>query len=278
MIDLHGKVAIVTGANRYRGIGRSSALALARVGADVVVTGRERPIEGYPEAERAMGWRGAQSVAEEVQALGRRALALPLDVTDRDQVQQTVRRTLAELGRLDFLVNNAGAPGTRDRVPVVDLDEDVWDEVLRVNLTGAMICSKYAAREMIRQGQGGSIVNISSISGHRTLAKWAAYCASKYGITALTQAMALELGPHGIRVNAVCPGATDTERRGGFAKEANQWGVSVEEARERLARSIPLGKIGTPEDMANMVVFLCSEMAGMVTGQSINVCGGMQMN
>ena len=189
-----------------------------------------------------------------------------------------IQRTIAELGRLDILVNNAGAPNARDRVPVVDLDEDVWEEVLRVNLTGAMICSKYAAREMIRQARGGSIVNISSISGHRTLAKWAAYCASKYGLHALTQAMALELAPHGIRVNAVCPGATDTERRAGFAREASQWGVSLEEARERLARSIPLGRIGTPEDMANMVVFLCSDMAGFVTGQAINVCDGMQMN
>lgn len=274
-VDLTGKVAIVTGAGRYNGIGRGIALALADAGADVVVTARYRSPETYPEYERALGWRGVESVAEEIRAMGRRALPLWVDVADRDQVIGMVERTLAEFGRIDILVNNAAAPRGRDRVPVVDLEEDAWDEVLRVNLTGTFLCSKYVAQVMVRQGQGGKIINISSIAGRRGNPRMGAYSTSKFGLQGFTQVLAMELAPAGINVNAVCPGLIETERMSDWgAYEAGVWGVSLEEARRRVIEQIPLRRTGTVEDVANLVVFLASDRAGYITGQTINVCGG----
>ena len=260
-----GKVAIVTGAGRMRSIGRPIAVELARAGCDVVVTGTGRPPERFPPDEVAAGWRDIDSVADEIRALGRRALPVVCDVADSDAVDRLVQQTAEELGRVDILVNNAGAARGGDRVPVVDLDIEVWDRVLRVNLYGTFYLSRAVARLLVESGRGGSIVNISSIAGKLGSANTAAYGASKAAIGALTASMAMELGTAGIRVNAICPGVVDTSRMDDIPK-GEPW--------ERVVDAIPLGRAGTGEDVAWATTFLCSDQGSWVTGQQWNVDGG----
>jgi 3-oxoacyl-[acyl-carrier protein] reductase len=264
---LEGKVAVVTGAGRMRSIGRPIAVELARAGCDIVLTGTGRAPDRYPEHEQAVGWRDIDSVADEIRALGRRVLAVVSDVAEADAVDALVQRTLAEMGRVDIVVNNAGAARGPDRVPVVEMDVDVWRHVIDVNLHGTFLMSRAFGRVLVEQGDGGSIVQISSIGGKMMAARTAAYAASKAGIHALTCAMASELGEHGVRVNAVCPGIIDTYRMDDVGR-GERW--------EQLLRaSVPLGRAGTGEDIANMVVFLCSDQGAWISGQLYTVDGGM---
>ncbi len=200
LTGLDGKVAIVTGAGRMRSIGRPIAVELARAGCDIVITGTGRHPDRYPDDEKAAGWRDIDSVADEVRALGRRALPVVSNVADADAVDTLVEQVMGELGRVDILVNNAGAARGSDRVPVVDLAVDDWRTVIDVNLNGTFYMSRAFGRHMVDRGEGGSIVNISSIAGKMMGANTAAYSASKAGIHALTSAMAQELGRcHGAR-------------------------------------------------------------------------------
>lgn len=263
---LEGRVALVTGAGRMRSIGRATALELARAGCDVVVTGTGRSADRRPSDEVEAGWRDAESVAEEVRGLGRRALAATLDVTDAAAVEALAQRVTDELGRVDVVVNNASAARGPDQVPVLDLDPAVFDELLRVNTTGTMLVSQAFARRLVEQGDGGSIVNIASISAKTADARFAAYAASKAAVLALTSSMAKELAPHGVRVNAVCPGLVETQR------VSDIW--SSGRAPRYVEANIPLGRAGTPTDIASTVVFLCSDAAAWVTGQQWNVDGG----
>ena len=266
MKELEGKVAIVTGAGRMRSIGRPIAVYLARAGANVVLTGTGRPPERYPDDEKAAGWKDIESVAEEVRAEGAEALALVSDVSDEAACEELVRRTLAEFGRLDIVVNNAGAARGEDRVPITDLPYAAWKKVLVTNLDGTFLLSRAAARQLVAQGQGGSIVNISSIASKLASANNGAYSASKAGINALSHAMAMELAPHKVRVNAVCPGIIDTARMDDLGR-GEQW--------ERTIRSlIPLGYAGDGTECAEMVLFLVSDRGKWITGQAINVDGG----
>lgn len=264
---LEGKVAVVSGAGRMRSIGRPIAVELARAGCDLVLTGTGRPPERYPADEQAAGWRDIDSVADEVRALGRRALAVVSDVADAAAVDALVSRTLDAFGRVDFIVNNAGAARGEDRAAVVDLALDAWRKVIDVNLNGTFYMSRAFGRALIEQGQGGSIVNISSVGGKLMAAQTAAYAASKAGIHALTCAMAAEVGPHGVRVNAICPGIIDTYRMDDVGR-GEQW--------QRLIESyVPLRRAGTGVDVANMTVYLCSEQGSWISGQLYNVDGGM---
>lgn len=267
MRALEGKVAVVTGAGRMRSIGRPIAVELARAGCDVVLTGTGRPPERYPDDERAAGWRDIDSVADEVRALGRRAIPVVSDVADADAVDRLVARTLDELGRVDIVVNNAGAARGEDRVPVIDLPVDVWNTVLRVNLDGTFLMSRAFGRALVDQGEGGSIVNISSVAGKLLAARTAAYSASKAGIHALTSAMAEELGPEQIRVNAICPGIVDTYRLDDMGR-GERWDATI-------AHQIPLGRAGAGEDIAWMTVYLCSDQGSWISGQLYTVDGGM---
>ena len=158
---LTGKVAIVTGAGRYRGIGRHIALALARNGADVVVTGSGRPQESFPPAEREIGWRDIDSVADEIKALGRRALQIVVDITKPDECDRLVAEAKHEFGRIDILVNNAAAGRGRDRVPLLDLEESEWRRVLGVNLNGTFLVTKAVGRALVEQGEGGRICSMT---------------------------------------------------------------------------------------------------------------------
>jgi len=266
LTGLDDKVAVVTGGGRMRSIGRPIAVELARAGCDVVLTGTGRPPERYPDDEKAAGWRDIDSVADEVRALGRRALAVVSDVSDPDAVDTLTQRVVDEFGRVDIVVNNAGAARGDDRVPVVDLPVEQWRTVIDVNLNGSFYMSRAFGQRLVAQGDGGSIVNISSIGGKMMAARTAAYAASKAGIHALTCAMATELGGDGIRVNAICPGIIDTYRLDDIPRG---------EAFDNLvSRSIPLGRAGAGEDIAWMTVYLCSDQGSWITGQLYTVDGG----
>jgi NAD(P)-dependent dehydrogenase (short-subunit alcohol dehydrogenase family) len=282
MYDLSGKVAIVTGAGGRHGIGRAIALRLAQEGADVAVTDIQRGPEAIRPEDRLAGWQGLPSVVSEVEALGREALGLFSDVSDSAQVADMVSRALARFGRIDILVNNAGSQPGRDRVPVVDLEEDAFDEVMRVNVRGTFLCSKAVARHMVRRGGGGKIVVISSSAGKRGRARFAAYCASKFALIGFTQSLAQELGPHRINVNAICPGLVDTERTDFIAAALVPEGQSAEEYRVMMIReraaSIPLGRVAIGDDIARMAAFLASRESDYITGLSISVSGGSEMS
>jgi len=262
---LQGKVAVVTGAGRMRSIGRPIAVELARAGCRVVLTGTGRDPEHYPDDEKRSGWRDIASVAEEVQAVGSQALPLISNVADLSAVDDLVSATLEEFGRVDFVVNNAGAARGSDRVPVVDLEPDAWHKVMNVNLNGTFYMSRAFGRALIDQGEGGAIVNISSIAGKALPPNTAAYASSKAAIQALTASMAQEVGRYDIRVNAICPGIIDTYRMDDIGRT---------EAWQRMLKVIPLGRPGSGEDIANMVAFLCSEQGAWITGQAYNVDGG----
>jgi NAD(P)-dependent dehydrogenase (short-subunit alcohol dehydrogenase family) len=266
LTGLDEKVAVVTGAGRMRSIGRPIAVELARAGCDVVLTGTGRAPERYPDHEREAGWRDIDSVADEVRALGRRALPLVSDVSDPDAVDALAQRIVDEFGRVDIVVNNAASARGDDRVPVVDLPIEEWRTVIDVNLNGTFFMSRAFGQRMVAQGEGGNIVNISSIGGKMMAARTAAYSASKAGIHALTCAMASELGGAGIRVNAICPGIIDTFRLDDIPR-----GEAFD---TMIARQIPLGRAGAGEDIAWMTVYLCSEQGSWITGQLYTVDGG----
>ncbi len=192
-----------------------------------------------------------------------------------------VRQALDRFGRIDILVNNAAAPAGQDRVPVVDLDEESWDLVQRVNVKGTFLCCRAVARAMIERGQGGKIINMSSLLGKQGRARYAAYSASKFAIRGFTQALALELAPHGINVNAIYPGLIDTDRLDDIAAALTPEGVPGHAFRkqmlERRISSIPLGRVGDVSDVASVAAFLASSESDYLTGLAIPVAGGSYM-
>ena len=266
LTGLDGTVAVVTGAGRMRSIGRPIAVHLARAGCDVVLTGTGRSPSDYPTDEREAGWRDIESVADEVRAEGRQAMTAVSDVSDPDAVEALAAAVIERFGRVDVLVNNAGASKGDDRKAVTEVDPALWRKVIDVNLNGAFYMSRTFGRLMVEAGRGGSIVNISSIAGKRLSPFTAAYAASKAGLQALTACMAQEAADAGVRVNAVCPGIVDTSRMDDLGRD---------EAWQQIIRAnVPLGRAGTGDDIAHIVVYLCSEQAAWITGQSWNVDGG----
>ena len=282
MYDLSGKVAVVTGAGGRHGIGRAIALRLAEEGADVVVTDIQRSTDRMREEDRQAGWRGLPSVVDEIEGLGRQSMGLFSDVTDGDQVDDMVNQTIERFGKIDILVNNAGSQPGADRVLVVELGEEAFDEVMRVNVRGTYLCSKAVAIHMIERGGGGKMIVISSGAGKQGIARYAAYCASKFALIGFTQALAHEMAPHRVNVNAICPGLVNTERVDFIAAALAAEGESAEEHRAMMVRaraeSVPLGRIAEAGDIARMAAFLSSSESDYVTGLSISVSGGSQMN
>lgn len=278
MYDLTDKVALVTGAASKRGFGRAIATRLAREGADVVVTGRAA--SPHRNREQQDGWSGLDAVVDEIKALGRVAFAVTGDITKSDEVDKMVTDAVNKFGRIDILVNNAGIHtfATIDKI-----SNEIWDQNISVNLTGTFYCSRAVARAMMKRGKGGKIINIASVNGKAGSGSGSsAYCASKFGVIGLTQSFALELAPHKINVNSVCPTLADTDMAWeNFETEAKRDGITVPEAMGRLiqrrAATIPLRRLVTGEDVANMVAFLASREADYITGQSINVDGGFLM-
>lgn len=279
MRGLEGKVALVTGAGRKRGIGRAIALRLAEEGCHVAVSGFPRDPSTYPPHEQAESWRGTASVADEVTALGRRSFAYDADVTAADQVGALVEGTVAALGGIDILVNNAALPSEAGATGLLDFDDEVWYRNVDVNLNGLYLVTKAAGRVMREADKGGCIVNISSMAGRVGLANYGAYCATKFGMIGLTQQLAMELAPHRIRVNCVCPGSTDTDMMDGtFGRTAARVGIDPEQARKGTISRIPMGRQGRAEEQAAAVAYLASDDASFVTGQTINVDGGSRMD
>ncbi len=236
MYDLNGKIALVTGAGGRHGIGRSIALRLAEEGANLVVTDVEASETAIRAEDRQAGWAGLPSVVEEIESKGRQALGLFSDVSDGAQVADMVARTLDQFGHIDILVNNAGSRPGKDRVPVLELDEEAFDEVQRVNVRGTYLVSRAVATHMVNRGGGGKIINIASGAGKRGIARYAAYCASKFAVIGFTQAMAQEMAPNRINVNAICPGLVDTERVDFIASALAPEGESSEEFRADMVR------------------------------------------
>jgi 3-oxoacyl-[acyl-carrier protein] reductase len=247
MIRLDGRVAIVTGASQ--GIGRDCALALAEHGADVALLARTRE--------------KLEAVAEELRQLGRRALALPTDVTEADQVNTAIARVLSEWGRIDILVNNAGL--TRDAL-LLRMKREDWDLVLRTNLTSVFLCCQAVLPTMLR-ARYGRIINITSVMGQMGNVGVSNYAASKAGIIGFTKALAREVASRNITVNAVAPGFIDTAMTRALS----------DEVRRQMLALIPLQRMGTGADVAAGVLFLASEEAGYITGHVLNINGGLYM-
>jgi NAD(P)-dependent dehydrogenase (short-subunit alcohol dehydrogenase family) len=257
MSMLQDKIVLVTGAGS--GIGRATALAMAEAGASV--------------AAADIDLAAAQRTAEQAAGNARRAIAIEADCGDVASIDVMVARTVAELGQLDVIVNNAGV--TR-YAQIMDLTEADWDRIHRVNAKGVFFCLQRAAREMIAQG-GGRIINIASISGRAYPgASNAAYAASKGAVISLTWMAAQQLGRHNINVNAICPGVTRTELGARNAVErAAERGITVAELQAQQEAGIPIGRANQPEDIAAMAVFLASPGARNITGQAYNVDGGL---
>jgi NAD(P)-dependent dehydrogenase (short-subunit alcohol dehydrogenase family) len=246
--ELAGKVALVTGGTS--GIGRDTAILFAKSGAKVVVAGRREP-EG-------------EETVELVRAAGGNGLFVRTDVSKAAEVDALIRKTLEKFGRLDIAFNNAGIEGVW--VPMVNQSEEDFDRTININLKGVWLCLKYEIRQMLKQGGGGAIVNMSSIAGLVGSAGAAVYCASKHGVLGLTKTAALETARSGIRINAVCPGAIETsmaERLFG-APEVHQYVLGFH----------PIGRFGTPAEVAEAVVWMCSDRASFMTGQSLVLDGG----
>jgi 3-oxoacyl-[acyl-carrier protein] reductase/meso-butanediol dehydrogenase/(S,S)-butanediol dehydrogenase/diacetyl reductase len=261
-----------------RGIGRAIAVRLAEDGADVVVTAVARPHEDFPEHERHAAWRGTVSVANEIRDLGRKALPLDVDVTDPDAVQAMADRTLLEFGRIDILVNNAGLAIVSGKKDLWDVDEDEWDREIDVNLNGVFHCCKSVAAALVEQKQGGRIVNISSLAGRAAQPQYGGYTPGKFAVVGITQALALELAPHGVTVNCIAPGSTDTDMMDGtFRRTGERLGVPFDVVKGAVTRFIPLGRQADPSEIASVVSYLCSPAAAYITGQTIGVDGGLVM-
>jgi NAD(P)-dependent dehydrogenase (short-subunit alcohol dehydrogenase family) len=246
---LAGKVALVTGAQQ--GIGKAIALAYGREGASVVIN--------YLDNQTA-----AEEIASQIRTLGQRAVPIAGDVAQAADVRRMVAAG-ESLGGIDILVNNAGIFPC---VEFLDMTEAQWDEVLNVNLKGTFLCTQAVAQKMVERGRAGAVINLASSAAFRSSPRGVHYVASKAGIVGVTRATALELAPYRVRVNAIAPGTTDTAQP--------RYGMSEEEL-QAAGRQVPLGRMGTPEDVADLAVFLASEEARHITGQTLHVNGGQYL-
>jgi len=271
---LEDKVAIVTGCARERGIGRAIAMRLARDGAHIVAADYCRSIPEYPDAKFGQAAE-LESLVADIRKLGRRAIAVKVDVTDEVEVSAMAEVAAKELGRVDILCNNAG--GGVGGGPVVQQPLDSWNRTVAINLTGTFLCSKHVAPKMIAAGNGGRIINTASIAGKRGGPGMAAYCAAKHGVIGLTRSLALELGQFGITVNAVCPGFVETQLFEGLINMVGATrNLNREEVLKTFVAQVPMGRMENGDDVADVVAFLASTDGGYMTGQALNICGGVE--
>jgi NAD(P)-dependent dehydrogenase (short-subunit alcohol dehydrogenase family) len=279
MSEFEGKVVLVTGCGRARGMGRAISVAFARAGADVVATDvatggtRNENEEGLEELR--LGWKGLESLAGEIEALGRTALTLEGDVSRAADAERFVAEALARFGRIDVLVNNAAAPHGADRRLLWEVPEEAWDQVIDVNLKGTFLMCRAVLPHMLSR-RGGRIVNMASVSGKRGTQRRGAYTASKFGVIGLTQSLAQEVAAHGITVNAICPGSVDTSRRESTSRREKA--LAEREPGAQTLSLPPTGRIARPDDIARLALFFASEASDHITGQAWNVDGGVVMH
>jgi meso-butanediol dehydrogenase/(S,S)-butanediol dehydrogenase/diacetyl reductase len=275
--QFRGRVALCTGAGRRAGLGAAILRTLAAEACTVVFTDLLEPA-GALAAGHIGTTEEIEQLAAEICRAGGTAASMSLDVRDEAQVEAVIAQTVSRFGRLDFLINNAGVGFLIE--PLTETSEERWRTVLDVNLTGAFLCTKHAARQMIHQRFGGRIVNIASQAAKSGHLHMAAYTASKHGMIGLTRSSALELGVHGITVNAICPNHVTTGlgavQNGYFAK-LRGFADSDEYLKDMRGR-IPLRRVGLPSDTAKACAFLCSDAASYVTGEAMNVSGGIEMH
>jgi NAD(P)-dependent dehydrogenase (short-subunit alcohol dehydrogenase family) len=280
MGKLAGQVVWITGAGRMRGIGAATARRIAEDGGDVVISAIRRAPELLPVHEQEAGWRGVESLAEEIRAIGRRALALDCDVTDTDAVNACVESAERELGPLTGLVNNAGVASEAGAAPIATMNDDLWYKTVDINLNGVYRCCKAAVRAMLAHGRGGAIVNLSSLAGRFGLPNYGGYCATKFGVIGLTQQLAAEVARDGIRVNCVCPGSIDSDMLDGtIARKAAAVGIGFDDFKSTYNHAIiPMGRRGASSELGAAIAFLLGPDASYITGQTINVDGGYRMD
>lgn len=279
MSDLTGKVALVTGAGRHRGLGRAIALRLAEDGANLVVTGLHREPEELPEHEQEMGWTGVNSLAAEIEAMGKQALAFECDLTDKASVADLLQASFEQFGRIDILVNNAAVPSGAGDAPILDMDDDLWYRTVDINLNSVYLVTKAVGNLMRKREDGGSIINISSTAGRRGIPDYGAYCATKFGIIGFTQQCATEMARYGIRVNCVAPGSHSTDMMDGtIGRTAAKFGISTDQVRSGIKSAALMQRQGLPSELAASISFLAGEDASFVTGQTLNVDGGAHMS
>ena len=259
---LKDRIAIITGGGR--GIGRGVALRYAKEGAKLAIVDIQQ--EHLDETAKALDESGA----------GAEYITLQGDVSSGADVQRFFDRTVERFGRLDILVNNAGIGNPP--VPIIDMPEEAWDRTLAVNLKSVFLCSKLAAKQFIKQGGGGRIISVASQAGKTGYAMLTPYCASKAGIILFTQAFAKEVGAHKINVNCVCPGTIDTPLLRGVGLGLENNSALFDRIIGGVLPTIPLGRIGYPEDVAKVITFLASDDADYMTGQAINISGGQEMH
>jgi len=278
MKSLEGRVALITGAASKRGMGHAVAVRLAAEGADVIVLDKyAAPKSIWPGDE---GWGGLDSVVEEVKSLGREALAVVADISDGKAVDDAVAAALKKFGRIDILVHCGGIRGSMT-TPIIELAEDEWQSILDINLTGSFLISRAVARTMVPDGEGKKIVLIGSMAALKGYAGSAGYCASKHGILGLGRTLAAELAQYKINVNVINPGGFETNLRDEqIIKNAKERGISLDEAiEEESAKTgpsgIPLGRLGKPEEIADLVFFLVSDQSKYITGEAILIGGGI---
>ena len=275
--QFHGKVALCTGAGRRAGLGAAILQGLAAEGCAVMFTDLLES-GGSLAAGHIGNKEEIEQLAGEINQGGGAAACMSMDVRDEAQVAAAIAATVARFGRLDILINNAGVGFLIE--PVIETSEERLRTIIDVNLTGAFLCTKHAALQMIRQGQGGRIVNIASQAAKSGHLHMAAYTASKHGMIGLTRSSALELGPHGITVNAICPNHVTTGlgavQNAYFAKLRGF--ASTDDYLADMRQRIPLRRVGLTTDTAKACTFLCSDAASYVTGEAMNVSGGVEMH
>ena len=279
MSEFDGKTVMITGCARARGVGRAIAVAFARAGADVVATDvasggtRNENEEGLEEIR--LGWKGLESLAAEIEGLGRRVVTLVGDVSRSADADRMVAEALGRFGRLDVLVNNAAAPHGADRRLVWEVPEEAWDAVLGVNLKGVYLMCRAAVPHMLAR-RSGRIINMASVSGKRGTPRRGAYTASKFGVIGLTQVLAQELASHGITVNAICPGSVDTSRRESTSRRERA--LAENDPHAQVLSLPPTGRVARPDDIARLAVFFAADESDHITGQAWNVDGGTVMH
>ena len=276
MSNLNGKVALVTGAASKRGMGRAVAVRLAEEGADVAVLDKyAAPKSIWPGDE---GWGGLNAVVEEIKAHGKQGLALVADVCSGAEVDAAVAKTLEEFGKIDILVHCGGIRGSMT-TPITELSETDWRAIIDINLTGSFLIAKAVAKTMIPDGEGKKIVLIGSKAATEGYPGSSGYCASKHGVLGLGRTLAKELAKYKININVINPGGFDTNLRDQeIIRRAKAQGISVEKAVEEESKKpgipVPLGRLGRPEEIADLVFFLVSDQSAYITGEAIDIDGG----